>query len=200
MKAIILTPWLSPHKLPLAKAISSYLQGDQFRFIYLNPPAPHHIVWGWDKLGNEEWCQLGSITDDSLQECDVLLTSIRNWDLVEERMQRSLVSVYNFERWFKPPLGMMRLLSPRYFLMARRFVRLLRRGDQLLQCLPIGIYAARDMARLVGLFSGDVRCLFRAPELEFAISIPIEGIQVEAVLIVIAKECRTADEVVVEEL
>ena len=46
----------------------------------------------------------------------------------------------------------------------------------------------------------DVSILFDAPELEFAISIPIEGIQVEAVLIVIAKECRTADEVVVEEL
>jgi glycosyltransferase involved in cell wall biosynthesis len=33
--------------------------------------------------------------------------------------------------------------------------------------LPMGIHAARDMARLCGLINGDLRCLFRAPKLDF---------------------------------
>ena len=32
---------------------------------------------------------------------------------------------------------------------------------------PMGIHAARDMARLCGLFAGDLRCLLRAPALDF---------------------------------
>ena len=43
---------------------------------------------------------------------------------------------------------------------------MLRQSDKM-YCCPIGVHAASDMARLCGLFSGDFRCLFRVPKLEF---------------------------------
>jgi len=50
--------------------------------------------------------------------------------------------------------------------MAWHWVALLRKSDCALY-LPLGIHAARDMARLCGLFAGDLRCLFRAPLLDY---------------------------------
>jgi glycosyltransferase involved in cell wall biosynthesis len=50
--------------------------------------------------------------------------------------------------------------------MAKRMVSLIRECASFIY-LPIGIHAARDMARLCGLMNGDLRCLFRAPKLDF---------------------------------
>ena len=72
------------------------------------------------------------------------------------------------ERWFKPPLGILRLLHPRYFKMAWRFMRLVRKGA--VTCLPIGIWAARDMMRLDCLLSGNLRGLWGVSELAFETS------------------------------
>ena len=166
MKCILLTPWISPHQLPLAEAIAKLIGGDNFLYIYLEPPPPNHVLWGWDKLGKENWCKLGGIDNKVLLDCDVLLSGVRDVLKFNERVRLGKKTYYMSERWFKPPIGMLRLLHPRYFLMAWRIVRLIRDSETFVY-LPMGIHAARDMARLCGLFAGDLRCLFRAPKLDF---------------------------------
>ena len=86
-------------------------------------------------------------------------------DMTTNRAKKGLKNYYMTERWFKPPIGIFRLLHPRYFGYARRLCRMM--GSGYVVGLPIGIHAARDMARLCGLMHGDLRCLFRAPELDF---------------------------------
>lgn len=166
MKCVLLTPWISPHQLPLAEAIVELIGGENFVYFYLEPPPPNHVLWGWDKLGKEKWCKLGGMDDQALLECEVLLSGVRDISLFKERSKLGKQTYYMSERWFKPPIGMLRLLHPKYLLMAWRLVKLMR-SDVSFAYLPIGIHAARDMARLCGLFAGDLRCLFSAPKLDF---------------------------------
>ena len=166
MKCILLTPWISPHQLPLAEAIVKLIGGANFLYFYLEPPPLNHMLWGWDKLGKEKWCKLGGIDDKVLLDCELLLSGVRDVSLFKDRAKLGNQTFYMSERWFKPPVGMFRLLYPKYFLMAWRMVKLMRQTP-LFTYLPIGIHAARDMARLCGLFAGDLRCLFRAPKLDF---------------------------------
>ncbi len=83
-----------------------------------------------------------------LETCDVLLTGIRDVELFERRAARGLKTFYTSERWFKPRLGRLRMFVPSFREMARRMVRLIRNGG--VTYLPIGVWAARDMASLLG--------------------------------------------------
>ena len=137
-----------------------------FRYVYTDNSDEDHkgLNWSGDV---PQWCI--HISDDSaaewLENADVLLAGLREFDLFERRAAKGLKNFYMTERWFKPPIGILRLLHPRYFGYARRLCRMMEEGKVI--GLPIGIHAARDMARLCGLMHGDFRCLFGAPELEF---------------------------------
>ena len=110
------------------------------------------------------------------EECSLLLEMLREFSLMEKRAEKGLPTIYISERWFKPiklPVlgykhlvsGFLRLLSPSYFRMARRFVKLMENPS--FWVFPTGIPGVRDFARLYGLFHGDWLCLFRAPKLSF---------------------------------
>lgn len=165
MKIVLLTPWISPHLLPLAEALAKAVGEDNFRYHYLEPPPPNHTVWGWDKLGKQSWCRMGALGDSVLREAELLISGLRLPELFAERAHAGKRSCYMSERWFKPPVGMLRLLHPKYLLRAFRMMRGFGRDWGLL--LPQGIHAARDFARLMGLFSGDICCLFRSPKVAF---------------------------------
>ena len=166
MRFILHTTWVSPHLLPIARAIARCIGKQNVVYHYIEPPAPGHLTWKWDSLIDDSLCRRGSENDSDVQNCDVLLTGVRNIELFAKRMENNQKVYYMSERWFKPPFGILRLLHLNFFNMARDFVGLLEK-DNLLYFLPIGIHAARDMARLCGLMHWDLRCLFRAPELEF---------------------------------
>ena len=158
MDFVILVNSRSAHQLPLAREIVRQLGHERVRFVYTSER----------ELGNQiiDVAESWVTRDDSfVDSAKVLLSGVRDVDLFERRSSKGLISCYMSERWFKPAIGILRLLSPRYLSMARRFVRLMRTDT--FQYLPIGLHAARDMARLCGLFGGDLRCLFRAPKLEF---------------------------------
>ena len=159
---------VSPHQLPLAREMVSRLGAENYRYIYTDKLTPERVNLGWDVSG-ASWLMHYSSPGAAewLRDADVVMMQHhRDWNLLEDRLSRGKTCLYPSERWFKPCLGMLRLLWPRYFMMARRFVRMLERYDRLLY-LPQGIHAARDMARLCGLMHGDLRCLFRVPRLEF---------------------------------
>ena len=157
---------VSPHQLPLAREIVRRIGERNFKYVYAEDFLADRKVLGWDSGDVPTWCVKGNENTPALMEADQVFTGIRCLELMAKRAAQRKKTVYYSERWFKPWMGMLRLLKPSYFKMARRWVSLLRNSDRVFY-LPMGIHAARDMARLCGLLAGDWRCLFRAPHLDF---------------------------------
>ena len=168
MRFVFYTNIVSPHQLPLARELIAQLGVENYRYVYQFEMGKERASLGWGGEESAAWCVSASSAEgrEWLENADFLMSGVRDIDLMERRAAKGLRTAYSAERWFKPWAGVLRLVHPSYFRMARRFVRLVKAGSVL--CLPMGIWAARDMARLVGLFSGDWKCVFRAPKLEFA--------------------------------
>jgi glycosyltransferase involved in cell wall biosynthesis len=141
------------------------LGADEYRYVYTEREDKERSKLGWGNEG-EDWCLHGDENAAVLSEADVLMSGERAPNLFEKRAKEGKTTLYCSERWFKPPIGFLRVFVPSYFKMARRIVKLLNESDNFYY-LPMGIHAARDMARLCGLMNGDWKCLFRAPKLDF---------------------------------
>ncbi len=170
MKFAFYTISLSPHQLPLAKALMDVIGEDEYRYVSAKPVREERRKLGWSddidaKWYVKEW-EKKAEAREILESSDVLMSGERDLSLMEKRCRNGLKTIYCAERWFKPWMGILRLLNPSYFRMARRFVKLLCDSESMYY-FPMGIHAARDMARLCGLMHGDLRCLLRAPELGF---------------------------------
>ena len=167
MKFAFYTNIISPHQLPLAREIIARLGAATYRYVYLFDVGRERssLGWGGDR---PNWCVSATSSEgrEWLENADFMLCGYRDIGVMERRAAKGLRTAYTSERWFKPWTGILRLLHPGYFWMACRFVRLIKTGK--VSYLPMGIWAARDMARLVGLFSGDVRCLYHTPKLDYA--------------------------------
>lgn len=164
MRIALLTNIISPHQLPLARALVRHVGADNYRYVYTEAAHDERTRMGWGGAA-ETWCRRGTEMDPALQEAEAVLSGHRALELFERRNAAGKLTFYASERWFKPPLGFLRVFVPPYFRMVRRFLRALKAPT--MHLLPMGIHAARDFARLLGLFSGDLRCLFRAPRVAF---------------------------------
>lgn len=155
---------VSPHLMPFADALRRALRGS-VTYVYTDTEFTTRHGYGWDAKGDEAWCVHGNRDNEKVKRGKVLISGFRDTALFEQRNAEGLTTFYTSERWFKPSLGFLRVFVPSYFRMVRRFLRALKAPTMLL--LPMGIHAARDFARLMGLFSGDIRCLFRPPKVAF---------------------------------
>ena len=166
LKIVLYTNTVSPHQLPIARELAAMAGAENFKYVYVDAVDKDHGPLGW-KIDMPVWCihaECGC-AGEWLENADLLLSGLRCFDLFERRGKKGLRSFYMTERWLKPPVGIARLLHPRYFGYARRFCELMSSGA--VMGLPIGIHAARDMARLCGLMHGNLRCLFSAPDVDF---------------------------------
>ena len=171
---------LSPHMMPLMCALVARLGEGEVRYVYTQALDESRQKLGWAGCGQKPSWTLDLRAESCearkwLEECPILMSGWRDMAVFELRARYLLPTFYSGERWFKPILltrwrvrlpGIIRLLSPRYLRMALRMWRLMR-GSAPFLYLPDGVLAARDMARLCGLMQGDMRCLFRAPQLDF---------------------------------
>ena len=169
IQVALYTNSISPHQVPLAKEIVNLVGGGAYRYIYTSPLTEERRRMGWGDL-EHDWIVSEDAKPDYcrtvLNHVRFLLCGLRDFRLIEQRAENGLETAYVSERWFKPWLGFLRIFWPPYFAMACHFVRLLSVFKEVLY-FPMGIHAARDMARLAGLLHGDILCLFRSPELEF---------------------------------
>ena len=159
------TNCISPHQLPLAKQLITMLGVENYRYIYTDTLTEERQRMGWGEEVDSQWCQQGDATHKALQEADVVMSGVRALELFESRLKKDKTTLYSSERWFKPPLGFLRVFVPSYFKMAWRLVQCFKCNH--FKYLPMGIHAARDMARLVRFLRGNVRCLFGAPKVAF---------------------------------
>ena len=166
MKFTFFTNCISPHQLPLAKQLIDNLGVENYRYIYTDALTEERQRMGWGDAVDARWCQQGDASHKALANANILMSELRVLDVFEQRAKCEKMTIYDSERWFKPPLGFLRIFVPSYLKMVKRFAKLLL-NSQKFYYYPQGVHAARDMARLVGFLKGDVRCLFLAPKVAF---------------------------------
>lgn len=169
MKFAFYTCKVSPHQMPLARELVKTFGVDSYRYVYTMPIKGERAKLGW-KEEKEKWILYETNNEvqarEILRNAEILLCGERDIGLIEYRSRQGLRTIYSSERWFKPRIGIFRLLWLPFFVMAKKFVRLLEKGNEVYY-YPMGVHAARDMARLCGLLNGDITCLFNSPEIEF---------------------------------
>lgn len=161
----IYTISISPHITSYWKIFQSSWNGEVSYFYKTAKHDPEREKIGWQKETVENAVFVNAITHSKLKDVDILIESMRDIALIENRLKRKLWTFYSSERWFKPPIGFLRLLIPSYFRMAYRFVK--NYASPYMFLMPQGIHSARDMARLINFIKGDICALFVAPKLAF---------------------------------
>lgn len=160
MRVLQVTNAISHHQLPLARKIAEMVGVENFRFAVTDPPQTHvdRQQLGWNSQENEPWIiRAGELDKDKKEleqwwdEADVVICGERRFSRMKDRLDEGKLTFYMSERWWKPPIGMARLLHPRYALMAARFAKIAK--SSLFHYLPQGGCASDDMRRIAA-FNG----------------------------------------------
>jgi glycosyltransferase involved in cell wall biosynthesis len=159
MRVCVITDIVSPHQMPLAQELAKHLGREGFRYVATSEPQLDRVALGWKHVvPPPEWVLQPAVNrEDRAQafewgeNADIVLCGIRDLELFERRCRSNKATLYMSERWFKPPVGIMRLGYPLYFRRAWRLFRLL--SSPRFYYLPIGFHAAADMCRVVSLLS-----------------------------------------------
>lgn len=152
---------ISAHQLPLADGVSKIVGRDNF--LYVDAEREGQPLQTVADVQSVNIKRLSDVGYEYVKNCDVLFTGMRDVRLFEYRMGMGLKTFYTSERWFKPirlpkclPTllrnmfqvpGKVRMMVPKYIEMGQKVVNLLERGYGFVY-LPIGVWAARDMATI----------------------------------------------------
>jgi glycosyltransferase involved in cell wall biosynthesis len=153
MRVLHVTNLVSPHQIPLARQLASIVGERYFRFVATLPMTAEMGQRGWKNDEVEPWILRASENEAHRvefeqwwNEADVVITGYRNVAMFADRVRRGKLTFYTSERWWKPPLGMARLLNPNFALMVARFQRLAK--SPFFHFLPMGGYSAADMRQI----------------------------------------------------
>lgn len=164
MRIAVYTDSISEHQMPLMHEIVREFGADSVRYFYKNDRAAHRkAMMGMDAVRYPWTLKISENEDlfsDWLENADVLYTIFRISDVIDRRIKKGLRTLYMSERWLKPPVGMLRLMHPAYFTMARRMLKCFESG--LVTYLPTGIVAATDMLRIASIVKGRfIKAMFQ---------------------------------------
>ena len=160
MRILQVTNIISHHQLPLARQLASKVGPENFRFAVTEPPHAEREKLGWNSQVNEPWIlRAGEHEEDRKEfekwwdDADVVLCGERRFNQMQDRLDSGKLTFYMSERWWKPPMGIARLLHPRFALMTLQFLKLT--PSPLFHYLPIGFFAEMDMKRIAK-FKGGI--------------------------------------------
>lgn len=146
---------VSAHQLPLAREVARLVGRENFVYVDAEADAQPlqtvHAVSDLTVVKHRE-------APEQAENADVVVTGMRDFDLIERRARKGLTTFYYSERWFKPLAirlgrlsfslpGRVRMLVPGYRRMARRFVAWTR-TDSRARVLAVGPWAKGDFLRL----------------------------------------------------
>lgn len=150
MKILQITNIVSHHQLPLAVELFKLVGEENFLFAALGRPTSERLNNGWSSDYNESWIvhPNESASDnqrynDFWSAADIVICGERLIERMQERVDNNKICFYMSERWWKPPVGIARLLSPSYLNMFLSFRRLTK--SKYFHYLAIGPFAANDM-------------------------------------------------------
>lgn len=153
MRILQVTNIISHHQLPVARCLAAKAEVENFRFAATQPPCIERQALGWSCREDEPWIlRAGEITADRNEfeqwwdNADVVICGERRFARMQERLDKGKLTFFMSERWWKPPIGMARLLHPHFALMTAHFVKMA--ASPLFHYLPMGGFAADDMRRI----------------------------------------------------
>jgi glycosyltransferase involved in cell wall biosynthesis len=175
MKFVLYTDHYSPHELPLFLACCEVFDEAVYVVNREWPNEASRKGWSPDLRGSPtivlskiEECERRSEVNRLLTKDSVLMYG--SFDNPYNRIieESPGIVIYASERWLKPKVvpGIFHLADPHFIVKAMWICDLMAKKKRYFY-FPLGIHAARDMARLWGLVHGNVSCLFKAPELDF---------------------------------
>ena len=151
MKILLVTNIVSHHQLPVAIELSKIVGEDNFLFAATSRPDKERLKNGWSNEYRQSWivhpnesANDSKIYEKFWHEADVVICGERLISKMQERVNNNKICFYMSERWWKPPVGMLRLCHPAYLKMFLEFKQLSK--SKYFHYLPIGPFAARDMA------------------------------------------------------
>ncbi|MDM1722265.1 glycosyltransferase family 4 protein [Acinetobacter towneri] len=151
MKILQVTNIVSHHQLPLARELYNLVGEDNFLFVATEALDQERLKNGWQGEYTEKWIinPNNSIEekekfDKFWDEADVVLCGVRLISRMQQRVDNKKLCFYMSERWWKPPVGILRLCHPEYLKMVLNFRRLSK--SPYFHYLPTGPFAAKDMA------------------------------------------------------
>ena len=168
MKLVLYSNKISPHQMPVFSRLVDHYGEDNCRYVYFQRMSEERLKLGWGEI-KKDWIVFGKygekVIDETLETCDVLITGYREVELFQKRHSKGLKTIYTGERWYKPPIGWRRLLSPWYFRMAFLMANMIKRGE--ISYLPKGVWAARDVLFTQDILSGKIWRFWRKLDLDF---------------------------------
>lgn len=172
MKVLFCESIVSPHQLPFCDAMVNCVGEGNFCYCATKPLSEERRKLGWLEARRNYIVRAydgisAAAVEEYADRFDVLLTWILEPRLIYGFISRGKRVFYASERYFKPPYGMLGRLPFPEKLKRMILAESLMRKVQGFTYLPVGIHAARDMARLCGLMHGDLKCLVGAPKLDF---------------------------------
>lgn len=151
MKILLVTNIVSHHQLPVAIELSKIVGEDNFLFAATSRPDKERLKNGWSNEYRQSWivhpnesANDSKIYEKFWHEADVVICGERLISKMQERVNNNKICFYMSERWWKPPMGMFRLLSPKYLKMFLTFRQLTK--SKYFHYLPTGPFAAKDLA------------------------------------------------------
>ena len=138
---------VSAHQLPLAREVARLVGPENFCYVDAGEKGQEYQSCH-DTTGIQ--VKVEGEGEQWMEESDLLLTGLRDLDLLERRAKKGLRTFYTSERWLKPAgvfSGAFRLLVPSYRRMAKRFVTWAN-GSDAARVLAIGPWAKKDFLRL----------------------------------------------------
>lgn len=151
MKILQVTNIVSHHQLPLARELCKLVGEENFLFAATEDFDQDRLKNGWQGEYLEKWIihPNNSIEekekfDKFWDEADVVLCGERLISRMQQRVDNKKLCFYMSERWWKPPVGILRLCHPEYLKMVLNFRRLSK--SPYFHYLPTGPFAAKDMA------------------------------------------------------
>ena len=163
---VLLTNSVSPHQLPLSEILSRKFGKESFTYIYTKQINAMRKKMGWNKITqNDINIRCSSSDCYETRNAGILLSGCLDAELFKYRLDNKKSTYYMSERWYKPKLGMIRLLFPKYMCQAKNIIKLFEYES--FTYLPISVHSAIDMLRLYFLFQGKISYLFKRPIVAF---------------------------------
>lgn len=156
MKILHVSNIVSPHQLPLAQELRKIVGEDNYVYAAMQLPDKEREKLGWDSKDSESWIisPAKSIQDRKTfeiywEEFDVVICGERLFDEMAERVKNGKLCFYMSERWWKPPIGRLRMLYPPFYRMVSKFKKL--SNSPYFHYLPTGRHASQDIKLISGL-------------------------------------------------
>ena len=156
MRILQVTNFVSHFQLPVARQIASIVGDKNFRFATVSKIDFDRLRLGFSEKHTDPWILRTSENRSDLlefdhwwNEADVVISGERHFQRMIDRTGSGRLCFYMSERWWKPPIGIARILWPKFFNMVLNFRKLAK--NPAFHYLPVGPFASSDIDLITNL-------------------------------------------------